>query len=69
MEPPKGRTYPNVEMKEPEFRELQTMQAFDRQAHIERGLDAGLSREEAERHAEEDHADGARDGNATPHEP
>lgn len=40
--------------KEPEFRELNKLHAFDRQQHIQRSMDAGLSREEAERHADED---------------
>jgi hypothetical protein len=34
--------------------ELQRLRDFDRQQHIQKGLEAGLSREEAERHADED---------------
>lgn len=42
---------------DPEFPELAERRAFDRQAHIARSLEAGLSREEAEKHADEDLAD------------
>ena len=37
--------------------ELTKLQAFDRQMHIERSMEAGLTREEAERHADSDLAD------------
>lgn len=40
-------------MKEPDFPNLTAMNAYDRQAHIERGLAAGLTREQAEKHADE----------------
>lgn len=39
---------------EPEFPELTKRRAFDRQTHIERSLEAGLTREQAEKHADED---------------
>lgn len=44
----------NVETKEPEFRELTRRQTFDRQTHIQKSLEMGMSREEAERHADQD---------------
>ena len=34
--------------------ELGKRREFDRQMHIQRGIEAGLSRQEAERHADED---------------
>lgn len=34
--------------------ELERLRAFDRQQHIQRSLEAGLSREQAEAHADED---------------
>lgn len=40
--------------KEPEFRELTKLRDYDRQEHIQRAMDAGMTREEAERHADED---------------
>jgi hypothetical protein len=43
-----------VETKEPEFRELTRLRAFDRQMHIQKSIEMGMSREEAERHAEHD---------------
>lgn len=46
--------YPNVKKDEPEFPELTKMKAFDRQQHIQKSIEAGLSREEAEEHAEHD---------------
>lgn len=42
---------------EPEFPELTKMKAQDRQLHIERAIEMGMSREEAERHADHDLAD------------
>lgn len=39
---------------EPEFKELQKIRAFDRQQHIQKALEAGMSREEAERHADDE---------------
>jgi hypothetical protein len=39
--------------REPEFRELKRLETFDRQMHIQKGLEAGLTREQAERHADE----------------
>lgn len=44
----------NVEMKEPDFPELTKMQAFDRRMHIEKSIEMGMSREEAEAHADDD---------------
>lgn len=38
---------------EPEFPNLTAMQAFDRQQHIQKGIEAGLTREQAEKHADE----------------
>lgn len=40
--------------REPDFPNLSKMQAQDRQQHIQKSIEAGLSREEAERHADED---------------
>lgn len=42
--------------------QLDELRTFDRQQHIQRSMDAGLSREEAERHADEDMADRDREG-------
>jgi hypothetical protein len=53
VEKGKGR----LPTREPEYRELAKLQAFDRQMHIQKSLEAGLSREEAERHADADLAD------------
>jgi hypothetical protein len=39
---------------EPAFPELTKLRANDRQQHIQKALDAGMTREEAERHADED---------------
>lgn len=39
---------------EPTFPELTKLRAYDREQHIKRAMEAGLSREEAERHADED---------------
>lgn len=44
----------NVETKEPRFPELTRLKAFDRQMHIQKSIEMGMSREEAERHAEHD---------------
>ena len=38
---------------EPEFPTLTAIRDFDRQQHIQKSIEAGLSREEAERHADE----------------
>ena len=62
-EKPRSDTQDSMRMREPEFPELTRMQAIDRQHHIQKGLEMGMSREEAERHAEEHtrerlHADG-----------
>ena len=46
-----------MEKKEPDFPNLTAMQAQDRQFHIERAMEMGMSREEAERHADHDLAD------------
>ncbi|HVM45749.1 MAG TPA: hypothetical protein VM582_07410 [Candidatus Thermoplasmatota archaeon] len=43
----------HVPMSEPDFPNITAMRDFDRQQHIQRAIEAGLSREEAERHAEE----------------
>lgn len=39
--------------RDPEFREITRMQDFDRQQHIQKSIEMGMSREEAERHADE----------------
>lgn len=44
----------NAETKEPDFPNLTAMEAQNKEHHVERGLDAGLTREQAERHAEDD---------------
>lgn len=46
--------FPNMKKDEPEFPQLTKMRAFDRQQHIQRSIEAGLSREEAEAHAAHD---------------
>lgn len=45
------------ETSEPEFPTLSRIRAYDRQQHIAAGLAMGLSREEAERHADEETAE------------
>lgn len=47
------RTYPNVKTEEPEFQELTRIRGFDRNMHVQKLLEMGMSREEAERHADE----------------
>lgn len=42
--------------REPEFPELMRTRAQDRQHHVARAIEQGMSREEAERHAD-DHLD------------
>lgn len=49
--------------KEPSFEELERRRAFDREEHVRRGIAAGLSREEAERHADEDLKDRRHEAN------
>ncbi|HWH09315.1 MAG TPA: hypothetical protein VNX21_08950 [Candidatus Thermoplasmatota archaeon] len=44
----------NVETKDPDFPNLTAMEAQNREQHVARAVEAGLSREEAERHAEDD---------------
>lgn len=39
---------------DPEFPNLTKMKAFDRQQHIQKAIEMGMSREEAERHADDD---------------
>lgn len=48
-----------MEKKEPELKELRKIAAFDRQMHIQKGLEMGLTREQAEKHADEDRAQGS----------
>ena len=43
-----------AERKEPDFPNLTAMERQNREHHVQRGLDAGLTREQAERHADED---------------
>lgn len=38
---------------EPEFPSLTALKDFDRQEHIQKSLEAGLTREQAEKHADE----------------
>lgn len=45
----------NAPRDEPEMRQLKRIGTLDRQAHVAQNLEAGLSREQAERHAEDDH--------------
>jgi len=42
---------------EPGFPMLTRLRAMDRQDHIQKGLEAGLDREQAEKHADEDLAE------------
>jgi hypothetical protein len=39
---------------EPDLPELSKLRAFDREQHVKKGIEAGMTREEAERHADED---------------
>jgi len=48
--------------KDPDFPQLTKLRAFDRQAHIERSLAAGLTREEAEAEADRDLAEREAEG-------
>ncbi|MEA3201376.1 MAG: hypothetical protein QOE90_2804 [Thermoplasmata archaeon] len=41
-------------MPDEELPELTKLRAYDRQEHIRRAMDAGMTREQAERHADED---------------
>lgn len=50
------------EPRKSEGNQLDELRAFDRQQHIQKGLEAGLSREEAEHHADEDMKDRDREG-------
>lgn len=43
-----------VEKSEPALPNITKMKAFDRQQHIQKSIEAGLSREEAERHADDE---------------
>ncbi|GEM_PF-5830418 len=45
---------PKLPTKDPEFPELTKLRDQDRQEHVRRAMAAGMSREEAERHADED---------------
>ena len=47
-----------MDTREPDFPNLTKMHAYDRQLHIERCLEMGMTRAEAEAHADEDMADG-----------
>lgn len=53
---------------EPEFPQLTKIRAMDRQLHIERAMEMGMSREEAERHAEHDLNDREAEGRLPPSE-
>ena len=44
----------NVEKKEPDFPNISAMRAQNHEHHVERGMEAGLTREQAERHAKDD---------------
>jgi hypothetical protein len=48
------REFPGVETKDPEFPNINAMHDFDREAHVKRAMEAGASRKEAERHADEE---------------
>lgn len=52
IDPKKGE-FGRLPMAEPEFPQLTAIHAFDRQQHIQRSMDAGMTREQAERHADE----------------
>ncbi len=45
------------EERAPDLPELKKARDFDREWHIRKGIEAGLSRAEAERHADEDLAE------------
>lgn len=49
-----AKTLGHVETREPDFPQLTRIKAFDRQMHIQKSIEMGMSREEAERHAEHD---------------
>jgi hypothetical protein len=44
----------NAPRDEPELREMKRIETLDRQLHVAQALEAGMTREEAERHADED---------------
>lgn len=58
LDPDEAKRLPR---KEPDFPELERRRRFDREEHVKRGMAAGLSREEAEKHADEDLRDRAGD--------
>ena len=49
----------NTLVRNDELPELTKLRAYDRQEHIQRAMEAGMSREQAERHADEDLRDRA----------
>jgi hypothetical protein len=44
----------NAERRAPYFDQLTRIEAHDREMHIQKGIEAGLTREQAERHADEE---------------
>lgn len=54
---PDVRPTPMEPKKEPELPQLTKLKAFDRQQHIQKAIEMGMTREEAERHADHDLAD------------
>jgi hypothetical protein len=60
--PPLGRRYPNVETKEPEFPNLSKAREFDFELHVRRGIEAGLTPEQARRHALDELKEREREG-------
>lgn len=49
-----GKARAMVEKSEPTLPNLTAIRAYDRQQHIQKSLEAGLSRDEAERHADDE---------------
>lgn len=58
-----GRIHPtkgssgSFSKEDPEFPQLAKRKDFDRQQHIQKALEAGMTREQAERHADEELAE------------
>lgn len=52
-----------MDTSEPTYPELAKLRAFDRQEHVTRALAMGMTRDEAERHADDDmkHRDDAKE--------
>lgn len=55
--PKATETLGRVPTREPDFPELTKIRAHDRQLHIQKAIEMGMTREEAERHADDELAE------------